>query len=266
MTAGVISLVGPAATISKLPFSPTWGTQLSAPRGAYTRPHWSLVCLRMAQEAIGEEGNDTKTRETEMQKRKIQLMDPMTPPPHADSLPAYAQRDYFGYELVYQSKISGARVGKIHTPHGVVDTPGFVPVATIAAQKGVTIARWIKWPTSEKYMDTSLQAQCTAVHRERMVTVSFHPARPAPAWAGRTNRHYSIGQIFGVPGARLECIHTCLYTQQPYTPQEHCSAQHPNSETHRAPGLAHPDPAEPAITAWRPDRVPPPRSPCWQDT
>jgi hypothetical protein len=34
---------------------------------------------------------------------------------------------------------------------------------------------------------------------------------------------------------------------------------HPNSETHRTTGLAHPDPAEPAMVtrpAWRPDRVP----------
>lgn len=31
-----------------------------------------------------------------------------------------------------------ARVGRIHTPHGVVDTPGFVPVATNAALKGVS--------------------------------------------------------------------------------------------------------------------------------
>jgi len=36
-----------------------------------------------------------------------------------------------------QSKISGARVGRIHTPHGTIDTPGYVPVATIAAQKAV---------------------------------------------------------------------------------------------------------------------------------
>ena len=31
-----------------------------------------------------------------------------------------------------------ARVGRIHTPHGIVDTPGFVPVATNAALKGVS--------------------------------------------------------------------------------------------------------------------------------
>ena len=52
-------------------------------------------------------------------------------------------------------------------------------------------------------------------------------------------------------------IHIRLYIQQP-TPQEHGLAHSPSGETHRAPGLAHPDPAEPAITAWRPGRVPPP--------
>ena len=74
------------------------------------------------------------TRKT---KRKPLPIDPLTPPPHADSFPPYEQREYFWYELIYESKRSGARVGRIHTPHGVVDTPGYVPVATIAAQKGV---------------------------------------------------------------------------------------------------------------------------------
>ncbi|HVX00238.1 MAG TPA: tRNA guanosine(34) transglycosylase Tgt, partial [Candidatus Babeliaceae bacterium] len=35
------------------------------------------------------------------------------------------------------SKKSRARVGKIHTPHGVIDTPNFVPVATHATLKGI---------------------------------------------------------------------------------------------------------------------------------
>lgn len=34
------------------------------------------------------------------------------------------------FELLYQSKKSSARVGRIHTPHGVIDTPGFVAVGT----------------------------------------------------------------------------------------------------------------------------------------
>ena len=48
---------------------------------------------------------------------------------------AYESRDYFRYELVYQSTKSMARVGRIHTPHGIIDTPGYVAVATNGALK-----------------------------------------------------------------------------------------------------------------------------------
>ena len=41
------------------------------------------------------------------------------------------------FEIIYQSKKSKARVGRIHTPHGVIDTPGFVPVATNGSLQGV---------------------------------------------------------------------------------------------------------------------------------
>jgi len=33
-------------------------------------------------------------------------------------------RDFFRFELIHQSTKSAARVGRIHTPHGVIDTPG----------------------------------------------------------------------------------------------------------------------------------------------
>lgn len=36
----------------------------------------------------------------------------------------------FKFEVLHQSKISFARVGKIHTPHGIIDTPNFVAVGT----------------------------------------------------------------------------------------------------------------------------------------
>ncbi|MCH9617059.1 MAG: Queuine tRNA-ribosyltransferase [Chlamydiia bacterium] len=36
----------------------------------------------------------------------------------------------FHFEVIHTSKKSGARVGKIHTPHGVIHTPGFVAVGT----------------------------------------------------------------------------------------------------------------------------------------
>lgn len=63
------------------------------------------------------------------------------PPPLADpsEFPswAYEPRQFFRFEILHQSNISQARVGRIHTPHGVIDTPGFVAVATNAALKGV---------------------------------------------------------------------------------------------------------------------------------
>lgn len=45
--------------------------------------------------------------------------------------------DKFKFELIYQSKKSAARVGKIHTPHGIIDTPNFVAVGTNATLKAV---------------------------------------------------------------------------------------------------------------------------------
>ncbi|MGE0009259.1 MAG: tRNA guanosine(34) transglycosylase Tgt [Candidatus Babeliales bacterium] len=42
---------------------------------------------------------------------------------------------YFKFEILHQSKKSRARVGKIHTPHGIIDTPNFVPVGTNGSLK-----------------------------------------------------------------------------------------------------------------------------------
>ena len=63
--------------------------------------------------------------------------DPLTPPPPASEFPPYQPRDFFRYELVHQSKKSAARVGRIHTPHGVIETPGYVAVGTNGALKAV---------------------------------------------------------------------------------------------------------------------------------
>lgn len=43
----------------------------------------------------------------------------------------------FHFEKLYQSKISRARVGRIHTSHGVIDTPNFVAVGTNGTIKGL---------------------------------------------------------------------------------------------------------------------------------
>src|SRR5690554_5116137 len=39
------------------------------------------------------------------------------------------------YELLHVCKQSGARLGKLHTPHGVIETPIFMPVGTQATVK-----------------------------------------------------------------------------------------------------------------------------------
>lgn len=43
----------------------------------------------------------------------------------------------FRFERIYQSKKSRARVGKIYTPHGIIDTPNFVAVGTNGTLKAI---------------------------------------------------------------------------------------------------------------------------------
>lgn len=43
----------------------------------------------------------------------------------------------FTFEILHQSRISRARVGRIHTSHGIIETPGFVPVGTNATLKAL---------------------------------------------------------------------------------------------------------------------------------
>ncbi|MBN2883994.1 MAG: tRNA guanosine(34) transglycosylase Tgt [Clostridia bacterium] len=42
------------------------------------------------------------------------------------------------YELIHICKQTGARLGKVHTPHGSFDTPAFMPVGTQATVKGMS--------------------------------------------------------------------------------------------------------------------------------
>ena len=43
----------------------------------------------------------------------------------------------FSYEVIKQDKRSGARVGMLHTPHGDIPTPIYMPVGTQATVKGI---------------------------------------------------------------------------------------------------------------------------------
>ena len=45
----------------------------------------------------------------------------------------------FEFELKHRDAITGARRGVFFTPHGEVQTPGFMPVGTQGTVKGITI-------------------------------------------------------------------------------------------------------------------------------
>ncbi len=42
------------------------------------------------------------------------------------------------FEIIHEDKTTGARVGKLYTEHGVIDTPCFMPVGTKATVKGLS--------------------------------------------------------------------------------------------------------------------------------
>jgi queuine tRNA-ribosyltransferase len=42
------------------------------------------------------------------------------------------------FELLAVDPVSGVRAGRVHTPHGAVDTPAFMPVGTLGTVKGLT--------------------------------------------------------------------------------------------------------------------------------
>ena len=44
----------------------------------------------------------------------------------------------FPFEVLHVCKQSGARLGRLHTPHGVIDTPCYMPVGTQATVKAMT--------------------------------------------------------------------------------------------------------------------------------
>jgi len=44
----------------------------------------------------------------------------------------------FNFEITSQSKNSDARIGRFYTPHGIVETPKFMPVGTLGTVKGIS--------------------------------------------------------------------------------------------------------------------------------
>ena len=65
------------------------------------------------------------------------LHPPLLPSPSDFPPWAYNSKPYFRFEILHQSTKSLARVGRIITPNGIVDTPGYVAVGTNATIKAV---------------------------------------------------------------------------------------------------------------------------------
>lgn len=89
---------------------------------------------------MAEDDSTSSSTRDEARRSKYKKAPPPTPPlPDPSEFPpwAYAPRDFFRFEILHESSKSQARVGRIHTPHGYIDTPGYVAVATNAALKGV---------------------------------------------------------------------------------------------------------------------------------
>lgn len=84
------------------------------------------------------------------------------------------------YELLHTDKYTGARRGVIHTPHGDIQTPVFMPVGTQATVKSLT-------PEELKEV----------VKAEIILSNTYHlylrPGSELIKEAGRTSQIYEVG-------------------------------------------------------------------------
>ena len=94
-------------------------------------------CIESTASSITDEDDNENNEDNNKNSTRATTTPPPLPEPSDFPDWAYEPRSFFRFELLHESSKSGARVGRIHTPHGVIDTPGFVAVATNGALKGV---------------------------------------------------------------------------------------------------------------------------------
>ena len=86
------------------------------------------------------------------------------------------------YELLHECKQTGARRGVVHTPHGDIQTPVFMPVGTQATVKSMT-------PEELK----EIGAQIILANTYHLF---FRPGQNIVKEAGRTSQVYELGQAY----------------------------------------------------------------------
>lgn len=104
-------------------------------QGMVSQVQSSSFGINATKEEEGKETTKPKAGTHNKRTKATQQRLPLTPSDFPEW--AYEPRDFFRFEILHQSSKSQARVGRIHTPHGIIDTPGYVAVATNAALKGV---------------------------------------------------------------------------------------------------------------------------------
>ena len=83
------------------------------------------------------------------------------------------------YELLHECKQSGARRGVIHTPHGDIQTPIFMPVGTQATVKSMT----------PEELKEEVKAQIILSNTYHLYLRTRHSQR-----SRRTSQIYELGQ------------------------------------------------------------------------
>lgn len=118
----------------------------------------------------------------------------------SSSLPCTQSTRLHPSGLLHRSAKSGARVGRIHTPHGIIDTPGFVAVGAVPAL-------------------AAAPARCSSLRRWRRLLrwlhfdLSAHAVPPLCRWAPtrRSKRWMDPGQM----QARTGVVGTAMLRRAP---------------------------------------------------
>ena len=157
-----------------------WEKDVAQVKGSITEksklvpmPVEEIAQLQARYKELTGESEDYKAGKKRKAKEINQDVDPMAPPPDASTFEPWAPRSHFRFEVLHESKKPGsrARVGRIHTPHGCIDTPCFVPVGTNGALKAVRSRR----PAVLRCLHA---IDATRVHLTMKWVVSFSILRP----------------------------------------------------------------------------------------